>query len=137
LIIQDLQTRGHKPTNIAKSIGYTTTTILNNVLKGKSLLTSRTIEKLIEKYNVNPIFIFLGKSDMYLTADSEVEQMRKRIQQLELEKLYTEDTLREYKNEIKRLEKRNDDLIDLTTAAIKYYRKDEDSGSDPYERMGR
>jgi hypothetical protein len=54
-----------------------------------------------------------------------------------LEKLYTEDTLREYKNEIKRLEKRNDDLIDLTTAAIKYYRKDEDSGSDPYERMGR
>ena len=122
-ILRTLEGNGMKPTSIAKSIGYTTTTQLNSTLAGASLLSTKAIVGLIENLNVNPYFLFLGKGDMFITDESEVERLKK--ENLELEKRLNESGqmvsgLREV---IKQLEKRNADLIDLSSAAIKYHKE--------------
>ena len=72
-ILRSLEGNGMKPTSIAKSIGYTTTTQLNSTLAGESVLSTKAIMGLIENLNVNPYYLFLGKGDMFLTDESEIE----------------------------------------------------------------
>ena len=120
-IIHNLEDQGMKSTNIAHQIGYTTTRQLYNSIEGNSLLSTKAVKGLINNLNVNPVYLFLGKGDMFLTAETEIETLRKENQ--ELIHKHNEDinnliTLNEV---IKTMEKRNNDLIDLSNAAIKYH----------------
>ena len=122
-ILRTLEEKGMKPTSIAKLIGYTTTTQLNSTLKGESLLSTKAIIGLIENLNVNPFYLFLGNGDMFISDESEVENLQKENRewiQRHNEALKTSIELRET---IKMLEKRNADLIDLSSAAIKYHKE--------------
>jgi hypothetical protein len=122
-ILRTIEGNGMKPTSIAKAIGYTTTTQLNSTLAGESLLSTKAIIGLIENLNVNPYYLFLGKGDMFITDESEGERMKK--ENLELEKRLNESgqMVNDLRVVIKQLEKRNADLIDLSSAAIKYHKE--------------
>jgi len=50
-----------KPTQIARSIGYSTTTQLCYTIDSMSNLSTKAIQSMIENLDVNPIFIFMGK----------------------------------------------------------------------------
>ena len=76
-IIRTLEGQGMKPTKIAHSIGYTTTRQLYNSIEGQSMLSTKAIKGLIENLNVNPMYLFLGKGEMFLSDESEIETLRK------------------------------------------------------------
>lgn len=121
-IIRTLEGQGMKTTKIAHMIGFTTTTQLYNVLEGKSMLSSKAIISLIENLKVSPIYLFLGKGDMFLTEESEIETLRKENQDLIQkynEALKTVMTLKEF---IKKLEKQTNDVIEMSIAAKNYYK---------------
>lgn len=124
VIVNTLQQRHNmKFTHIAKAIGFTTTTQLHNSMGATSSISTKAIIGIILNLNVNPTFLFLGKGEMFITDESEVERLKK--ENLELEKRVNESGqmvsgLREV---IKQLEKRNADLIDLSSAAIKYHKE--------------
>ncbi|MBN1414855.1 MAG: hypothetical protein JW973_07125 [Bacteroidales bacterium] len=122
-IIRTLEGQGMKPTNIAKSIGYTTTSQLNSTINGESLLSTKAIIGLVEKLNVNPIYLLLGKGEMFLTDDSEIDRLRKENQELIQKHNEAIKTALELNEIIKKLEKRNADLIDMSAAALKYYKE--------------
>jgi hypothetical protein len=121
-IVRTLEDRGMKPTNISKGIGYTTTVQLNNILDGESLPSTKAIIGLVENLNVNPIYLFLGKGDIFLTDEVEVDKLRKENQELIQKHKVAEITIGEFKEVIAKLEKRNADLIDISAAAIQYHK---------------
>ena len=121
-IIRTLLSDNLKLTHIAKSMGYTTTTQLHSALDGKSMLSTKAIMGLIEQFNINPIYLFLGNGEMFLTDESEIEKLRGENQKLMQNHDAALKTVVELERMIKTLEKRNADLIDLTGAAIKYHK---------------
>jgi len=136
-ILRTLEGQGLKPTNIAKSIGYTTTAQLNSALAGDSLLSTKAIMGLVENLKVNPIYLFLGKGDMFLTDETEIDKLRKENQELTQRLEESGKMIAELREVIKILEKRNADLIDMSVAAIKFHteqKKDQqtDSGSERF-----
>ena len=114
---------GQKPTNIARRIGFTTTTQLQNVLSGKSQLSTQAIIGLIEHLHVNPTFLFLSQGDMFLTEENELHKLRQEHEEL-LQKFgrLGDDAAKLGKRAIE-LERKYNDLQDLTTVAIKYYKE--------------
>ncbi len=121
-ILSALEERGMKTTNIAKSMGYTTTSQLHSIVDGDSLVSTRAIINMIENLSVNPTYLFLGKGEMFLTDVDEVEELRKKIHELEHNHSEAVKTVFALNEIIQKLEKRNADLIDLTSAAIKYHK---------------
>ncbi len=126
-IVRTLESQGLKPTNISKAIGYTTTAQMNNILDGDSVLSTKAIIGLIEHLNVNPEYLFLGKGDIFLTDETEVDKLRKENQDLMIKNNAAETTIIQFKDTIDKLEKRNADLIDISAAAIRYHKE---KGSD-------
>ena len=132
-ILRTLEGKGMKPTGIAKSIGYTTTTQLNSTLAGESILSTKAIIGLIENLNINPTYLFLGKGEMFLTDETEIENLKKENYEGIQRHNEAIKTITELNDIIKKLEKRNADLIDLSSAAIKYHKEqknDEQINSD-------
>lgn len=120
-IIRSLEEQGMKPTKIAHSIGYTTTRQLYNAIEGQSMLSTKAIKGLIENLNVNPMYLFLGKGEMFLSDESEIETLRKKNQELLHKHSEAVKTVLALNSIIMKLEKRNNDLIELSSAAIKYH----------------
>jgi hypothetical protein len=119
-IIRTLEGQGMKPTKIAHAIGYAATRQLDNSIEGKSMLSIKAVRGLISNLNVNPIYLFLGKGEMFLADETEVETLRRENQELihkHSEVVKAAFSLYEIN---KKLEKRNADLIDLSSAALKY-----------------
>lgn len=121
-VIRTLEGQGMKPTRIAKSIGYTTTSQLNSGVNGESLISTKALIGLVENLKVNPIYLFLGKGDMFLTEDSEIEQLRTENREWIQKHNEAIKTIMELSETIKKLEKRNDDLIELSSAALKFHK---------------
>ncbi len=121
-IIRTLEGQGMKPTKIAHSIGYTTTRQLYNSIEGQSMLSTKAIKGLIENLNVNPMYLFLGKGEMFLSDESEIETLRKENREWIQRHNEVVKTVFELNKMVKELEKRNADLIDLSSAAIKYHK---------------
>jgi hypothetical protein len=120
-IIRTLEGQGMKPTKIAHAIGYAATRQLDNSIEGKSMLSIKAIRGLISNLNVNPIYLFLGKGEMFLADETEVETLRRENRELihkHSEVVKAAFALYEIN---KKLEKRNADLIDLSSAALKYH----------------
>lgn len=121
-LLRALEGNGMKPTAIAKSMGYTTTAQLHSVLEGESLISTKAIINLIENLKVNPSFLFLGTGEMFLGGENEVDELRKKNQELAHNHNEAVKVVMVLNETIKKLEKRNADLIDLTSAAIKYHK---------------
>lgn len=122
-VYDHLAKEGQKPTNIAKQIGFTTTTQLQNVLSGKSQLSTQAIIGLIENLHVNPSFLFLSQGDMFLTEENELHKLRQEREDL-LRKFgkLGDDAARLGKRAME-MERKYNDLQDITTIAIKYYKE--------------
>jgi len=129
-ILSALEERGMKTTNIAKSMGYTTTSQLHSIVDGDSLVSTRAIINMIENLSVNPTYLFLGKGAMFLTDEDEIEELRKKIHELEHNHSEAVKTVYSLYGIIQKLEKRNADLIDLTSAAIKYHKGQQEDKTD-------
>ena len=130
-LFKEFESTGVKRTNIAKLMGFTTTSQLNGVLDGSSALSTKAIVSLIENLYVNPTYLFLGKGNMQLTEMDKDEVV---LVKASLAKAMTDyiDILKreeEYKKRIQELEKANADLLEMSSAALKYYKSkfEEDS----------
>lgn len=130
-LFESIESTGNKRTNVAKLMGYTTTSQLNGVLDGKSLLSTKAIISLIENLNINPSYLFLGKGEMTL-GESDNDEINRLIK--ENENLLTDynnalKTIELYQQRIQELEKSNADLLEMSSAALKYYKSkyEEDS----------
>ena len=60
----------NKRTHIAKKMGYTTTTQLENVLTGVSLISTLAVLCLVKNFKVNPTYIFTGQGSPYLKSET-------------------------------------------------------------------
>ncbi len=128
-IIRTLEGQGRKTTKIAQAIGYTTTRQLYNTIEGKSMLSTKAVKGLIENLNVNPFYLFLGKGDMFIPDETEIEKLRRENQEWIQRHNEAVKTVIELNEMIKTFEKRNADLIDLSSAAIKYHRSQNEEAS--------
>ena len=108
-------------TEVSKSLGYTSTSQLHSVSYGESLISTKALINLIYKHQVNPIYLFLGKGEMFLTEENELDTLREKVEELTKNNEAALKTIMELNEIIKKLEKRNADLIDITSAAIKYH----------------
>jgi len=122
-IFHELLARRMNISAIAKSMGYTSSSQLHNVSKGDSMISTKAITALIQNANVNPTFIFLGTGDMFLTEESEVDRMKKEREEMVQKLKESELKIVELSERINHLEKRNADLIDISSAAIKYHKE--------------
>jgi hypothetical protein len=135
-IIQTLEGQGMMTTKIAHAIGYTTTRQLYNTIDGTSMLSTKAVMGLIVNLNVNPIFLFLGKGDMFLTEESEIEILRRENQELIHRHNEAVETIMALTDMIKKLEKKNDDLIEISSAALKYHKGQQEGEKEKSEIMG-
>ncbi len=117
-ILQTLEGKEMKRTNIAKEIGYTTTAQLNSTLAGNSMLSTKAIIGLIENLHVNPIFLFLGKGEMFITDETELERIQKEYSELQRKFFANQDDLLLCKQELEIAVRRYNKLIDITSIAI-------------------
>lgn len=110
-------------TGIAKSMGYTSSNQLHSALKGESMLSTKAITALIINANVNPTFLFTGIGEMFLTEESEEVRLKKENEELTKKLNEAGQMVTGLREVIKQLEKRNADLIDISSAAIKYHKE--------------
>jgi hypothetical protein len=108
---------------INKTMGYTSTSQLHSVLNGRSVISTKAIIALIENYKINPTFLFLGTGEIFQVDESEMEKLQKENQELLRKHNELVKALFELNEIIKKLEQRNADLIDLSSAAIKYHKQ--------------
>ena len=112
-----------KPTNIAKQIGFTTTTQLQNVLSGKSQLSTQAIIGLIENLNVNPTFLFLGKGNMFLAEEDDLQKLQREYNELLLKHGRLGDDVYKLGMKAIELEENYKNLQEISATAIKYYKE--------------
>lgn len=125
-ILRALEEMGKKPTFIAREMGYTTTAQLNSVVSGESQLSTKAVIGLIENIRVNPMYLFLGKGEMFLSNKSEIDSLQNENHDLFMKHNEALKTIMVLSEKIKELEKRNADLIDISSAAIKYHKGQKD-----------
>lgn len=123
-IIRCLQDVNMGTTEIAHEIGYTSTSQLNNTLEGKSMLSTKAILTMIERLNVNPIYLFMGKGEMFISESEETEFTKLYN---EFNKLYKEhenslETIKKLTKRNLELEKVSSDLLRNAAAMVEYYR---------------
>ena len=130
-IFETLSNKNMNITGIAKSMGYTSSNQLHSALKGESMLSTKAISALIINANVNPTYLFLGTGDMFLTEESEEVRLKKENHEMAQKLKESALMITELTERIKHLEKRNADLIDISSAAIKYHKEHKDDEIKP------
>ncbi len=80
---------------------------------------------MIKNFNVNPTFLYTGQGPMFLAEKEEIEELREEITQLEQDKNEILKKSLELAEMVKVLEKRNGDLIDMTSLALKNYKEEQ------------
>ena len=119
LIVDTLQQQHKmKLTHIAKAIGFTTTTQLHNSIGATSGISTKAIIGIIANLNVNPTFLFLGKGEMFLTDENELEAIQKEKSDWERKFFSIQDELFRCKAELERAVHRYNKLIDITSIAL-------------------
>jgi hypothetical protein len=130
-IFDALQRMNMNITGIAKSMGYTTSSQLHSVLNGESMLSTKAIISLIQNGNVNPTFLFLGKGEMFLTDESEVQRLRKESSEWERKFFAIQDELFKSQAQLEQAVLRYNRLIDITSIAMEKTQKKEENGDKP------
>lgn len=133
LIVNTLEKRHNmKFTHIAKAIGFTTTTQLHNAMGATTSISTKAIVGLIINLNVNPTFLFLGRGEMFLTDENELEALLKEKSEWEGKYYSIQDELLKCKAELERAVHRYNKLIDITSIALdktqKPKEKEEETG---------
>jgi len=123
-IFNEIESTGNKRTTVAKFMGYTTTAQLNGVLEGTSMLSTKAIISLIENLNVNPLFLFLGQGQILLGSsdEDEMNELHKKDQELRQTNDEAQKVISMLKQRVDELEKSNADLLEMSSAALKYYK---------------
>ena len=123
-VIKALEIAGIKPTSLAKKLGYTTTSQLHSVISGESIPSIRAVINLIETLKVNPLFLFLGQGEMFLDgADNiSIDNFHRENTELLIKNSELLDKITSLQNRVDELEKSNKDLLDMSSAALKYYK---------------
>jgi len=124
-IFETLLKKNMNVTGIAKAMGYTTSAQLHSVLKGESTLSTKAIITLIQNANINPIYLFFGKGDIFLTDESELENLQKKCSEWERKFFDVQDELLKCKAELERAIHRYNKLIDITSIALDKVQKPE------------
>ena len=128
LIVNKLeQHHNMKFTHIAKEIGFTTTTQLHKAMGATTSISTKAIISLILNLNVNPTFLFLGKGEMFLTDENELEAIQKEKSEWERKFFTMQDELFKCKIELERAVHRYNKLIDITSIALDKTQKPENS----------
>lgn len=122
-VVSTLQNRDMKLTNIAKAMGYTTTTQLHHTLEGKSMLSTKAVIELIQNLNVNPLFLYTGKGEMFFSDESELDSLQKKYAELERKHGSLADDAIRLAMELKQAVDRYNKLIDITSAAMENTQK--------------
>ena len=134
-IFDALSKKNMNITAIAKAMGFTTSAQLHSVSKGESMLSTKAIVSLIQNANINPAYIFLGKGNMFLSDEDETEILKKENREWIQRHNEAVKVVMNLHQMIQQLQKRNDDLIDITSAALKYHQdnkdKDPQASDDP------
>jgi transcriptional regulator with XRE-family HTH domain len=76
-IIRELEQRGERVTNIALELGYTSTSLINSIVNGDKLPSIKIILKMVERYEVDPTYLFFGEGRMFLSEGLGLDQLRK------------------------------------------------------------
>lgn len=125
-IFDALSKKNMNITAIAKAMGFTTSAQLHSVSKGDSMLSTKAIISLIQNANINPTYIFLGKGNMFLSDEDEIETLKKENREwIHRHNEAVKVVMNLYKI-IQQLQKKNDDLIEITSAALKYHQEKKD-----------
>lgn len=122
-IVKHYQDNGFGATEIAKMIGYTSTSQLNNSLENKSMLSTKAILTMIERLNLNPIYLFLGKGDMFLNDSEETDYTKLYNEYNSLNKNYQEalKIIAKLSQEKIEIEKLCTKMLGNTAELVKYY----------------
>lgn len=121
-IIDSLMDKKYNISQISKMMGYTSSSQLHNAMDGGSMLSTKAIISLIENASVNPTFLFFGTGEIFLSEVSELEKLRNDNQELTQKLSECGNMVSGLREVIKKLEKRNEDLIEISSAAIKYHK---------------
>ena len=125
--------QGIKRTAFAKAMGYSSTAQLSATLDGEALISTKAVIELVKNFNVNPTFLFTGQGPMFMSEKNEVDELKEQITQLEQDKNEILKKSLELAEMVKVLEKRNGDLIDMTSLALKNYKEEQEKKKETTE----
>jgi len=132
-IFAAVSNKGVKRTAFAKAMGYSSTSQLAATLEGGAMISTKAIIELVRNFNVSPTFLFTGKGEIFLTDESEIENLRKENRVLTQNHDALVKTTFELNKIIQEMDKRYIDLIDITSTAIKYHKEHKDDPRDVEE----
>jgi len=124
LIYGTIMNQGKKRTAFAKAMGYSSTSQLSSTLEGEALISTKAVIELVKNFNVNPTYLFTGQGSMFLAEKEEIDELKEQITKLEQDKNEILKKSLELAEMVKILEKRNGDLIDMTSLALKNYKEE-------------
>ena len=133
LIYGTIMNQGIKRTAFAKAMGYSSTSQLSATLDGEALISTKAVIELVKNFNVNPTFLFTGQGPMFMSEKDEVDELKEQIIQLEQDKNEILKKSLELAEMVKVLEKRNGDLIDMTSLALKNYKEEQEKKKETTE----
>ena len=96
-------------------------------MQGESLISTKAITCLVDNLNVNPIYIFTGKGEMFLTDESEVESLRKERSEWERKFFAVQDEFFKSQAELEKAVLRYNRLIDITSIAMEKTQKSKET----------
>ena len=132
-IFAAVSNKGVKRTAFAKAMGYSSTSQLAATLEGEAMISTKAIIELVKNFNVSPSFLFTGKGEIFLTEESEIDNLRKENRILIQNHDVALKTVKELYEIIKKSDQRNAELIEITTAAIKYHKEHKEENSETEE----
>ena len=122
-IFAAVSNKGIKRTAFAKAMGYSSTAQLTATLEGEALISTKAIIELIKNFNINPTYLFIGRGEIFMTDESEIENLRKENRILTQNNDASLRTVKELYEIIKKSDQRYAELIEITSAAIKYHKE--------------
>ena len=126
--------KGVKRTAFAKAMGYSSTSQLAATLEGEAMISTKAIIELVRNFNVSPTFLFTGQGEIFLTDESEIENLRKENRILIQNHDVALKTVKELYEIIKKSDQRYGELIEITSAAIKYHKEHKDDSQEVEEK---
>lgn len=122
-IFAAISNKGVKRTAFAKALGYSSTSQLAATLEGEAMISTKAIIELVRNFNVSPTFLFTGQGDIFLTDESEMEDLQKKCSDWERKYFTLQDELFKCKAELERAIYRYNKLIDITSIALEKSQK--------------
>jgi plasmid maintenance system antidote protein VapI len=122
-IFAAISNKGVKRTAFAKALGYSSTSQLAATLEGEALISTKAIIELVRNFNVSPTFLFTGQGELFLADESEIESLRKENRILNQNIDAIAKSSKELYEMLKKSDQRYAELIEITSAAIKYHKE--------------